>query len=214
VFRSCPSPQQSRFPEAILEVGNSTTDRHRNQDDSKPEWGIRQRQNRPNPENAIALCPSLYALISCSLDAFLYMRLVRRRHPDRVSPVELTPMIDVIFLLIIFFMTTAQFAQLTRAELDLPQEHGEQDPAADESGLVINITSDGQIIVNDRSITLTELDAHVSRYLSEVRTANRRDIKLTLRVDRQADSTNLNRVIRLLQDRGVPAARLATEIPR
>ncbi|NCO69562.1 MAG: biopolymer transporter ExbD, partial [Acidobacteria bacterium] len=35
---------------------------------------------------------------------------------------DLTAMIDVIFLLIIFFMTTAQFVERARAELDLPKE--------------------------------------------------------------------------------------------
>lgn len=142
------------------------------------------------------------------------MRLIRRRHPERVSPIELTPMIDVIFLLIIFFMATAQFAQLTRAELNLPAEHGERDPAADESGLIINITREGEIIVNDRTVTLDELDRRVSRHISETRSRDQREIKLTLRADRDADSAWLNQVIRLLQDRGVPAARMATEVPR
>jgi biopolymer transport protein ExbD len=141
------------------------------------------------------------------------MRLIRHHHPERVSPIELTPMIDVIFLLIIFFMATAQFAQLTRADLDLPIEPGERDPSADQSGLVINITRAGDIIVNDQTLTLTELDSRVSRYISETRTRDERDIKLILRTDRDADSARLNQVIRLLQDRGAPPPRLATEVP-
>lgn len=122
-------------------------------------------------------------------------------------------MIDVIFLLIIFFMATAQFAQLTRAELDLPREPGEQDPSVDESGLVINIARDGEIIVNDQTLTLDALDRRVSRYLSDTRGRDQADPVLILRADRQADSTVLNQVIRLLQDRGIPAARVATEVP-
>jgi biopolymer transport protein ExbD len=141
------------------------------------------------------------------------MRLIRHQHPERVSPIELTPMIDVIFLLIIFFMATAQFAQLTRAELDLPIEPGERDQTADESGLIINITRAGEIVVNDQTITVDDLDRRVSRYISETRSREQRDIRLILRADREADSARLNQVIRLLQDRGVPAARLATEIP-
>jgi len=142
------------------------------------------------------------------------MRLIRHHHPDRVSPIELTPMIDVIFLLIIFFMATAQFAQLSRAELDLPVEEGERDRAADESGLIINLTQAGEIIVNNRAVTLDQLDRIVSRHISDARTRQQRDIKLILRADRDAETTLLNGVVRLLQDRGVPAARLATEVPR
>ena len=49
------------------------------------------------------------------------MKFARARQRRRSVAVDITPMIDVVFLLIIFFMTTAQFAQLTKAEVDLPQ---------------------------------------------------------------------------------------------
>ncbi len=44
------------------------------------------------------------------------MKFGRTPHAERTLPVDLTPMIDVVFLLIIFFMVTAQFARITRAE--------------------------------------------------------------------------------------------------
>jgi biopolymer transport protein ExbD len=47
-----------------------------------------------------------------------------RQRRDSIT-VDITPMIDVVFLLIIFFMTTAQYALLTRTELNLPKEKGE-----------------------------------------------------------------------------------------
>ena len=60
---------------------------------------------------------------------------------------EITPMIDVVFLLIVFFMTTAQFARVTRTELDLPLEQGEQEEQPEEAGFVVNINADGSIIL-------------------------------------------------------------------
>ncbi|MCH8037092.1 MAG: biopolymer transporter ExbD, partial [Proteobacteria bacterium] len=41
----------------------------------------------------------------------------------------MTPMIDVVFQLMIFFMYTAQFAQVTRTAIDLPDEAGEEQVA-------------------------------------------------------------------------------------
>ena len=38
------------------------------------------------------------------------MRFGKRAQSERVRSIEITPMIDVVFLLIIFFMTTARFA--------------------------------------------------------------------------------------------------------
>ena len=123
-------------------------------------------------------------------------------------------MIDVVFLLIIFFMTTAQVAQLTRTEIDLPLERGDQQSIPDEAGLVINITSSGEIIVASRIVGLAELEEIV---LSEIRKDPERpadQLKLLLRADRTVAALYLNRVVRLLNSLGVGAARLATEVPR
>ena len=123
-------------------------------------------------------------------------------------------MIDVVFLLIIFFMTTAQVAQLTRTEIDLPLERGDQQATPDEAGLVINITVSGEIIVASRIVGLAELEGIV---LSEIRKDPQRpadQLKLLLRADRAVAALYLNRVVRLLESLGVGAARLATEVPR
>ncbi len=123
-------------------------------------------------------------------------------------------MIDVVFLLIIFFMTTAQVAHLTRTEIDLPLERGDQQSTPDEAGLVINITSSGEIIVASRIVGLAELEGIV---LSEIRKDPERpadQLKLLLRADRTVAALYLNRVVRLLDSLGVGAARLATEVPR
>ncbi len=123
-------------------------------------------------------------------------------------------MIDVVFLLIIFFMTTAQVAQLTHTEIDLPLERGDQQATPDEAGLVINITSTGEILVASRIVGLAELEGIV---LSEIRKDPARpadQLKLLLRADRTVAALYLNRVVRLLESLGVGAARLATEVPR
>ncbi len=142
------------------------------------------------------------------------MRFVRAKHPDRFSNVELTPMIDVVFLLIIFFMTTAQFARLTRADVELPLEKGEQEQIADEAGLVINITRQGEIIIADETVTLDDLDAIVATELRRTMHRDPRRLKLLLRADRGASAASLNDVIARLRGMGVGAARLATEVPR
>jgi len=128
--------------------------------------------------------------------------------------VDITAMIDVVFLLIIFFMTTAQVAQLTHTEIDLPLERGDQQATPDEAGLVINITANGEIVVASRVVGLAELEGIV---LDEIRKDPDRpasQLKLLLRADRTVAALYLNRVVRLLESLGVGAARLATEVPR
>ncbi len=123
-------------------------------------------------------------------------------------------MIDVVFLLIIFFMTTAQVARLTHTEIDLPQEKGEQQATPDESGLVINITSRGEIVVAGRTVGFTELEGIVRGELRKQPQRPAQELKLLLRADRTATAAHLNRVVNLLESLGVGAARLATEVPR
>jgi len=138
------------------------------------------------------------------------MRFKKQSNSERVLPLEIAPMIDVVFLLIIFFMTTAQFARITRAELDLPQEPGEQRPA-EEAGVVINVMRDGTLIVNERTVSLPELIVMVEDEMARV--GGPAGLKLILRADREAPAARMNEVITRLQQLGIYTARVATEIP-
>jgi biopolymer transport protein ExbD len=141
------------------------------------------------------------------------MRFVNVRGRDRDCDVEITPMIDVIFLLIIFFMTTAQVARFTRAEVDLPKERGEQSAETDEAGLVINLTAEGEIIIASRVVDITELESIVRGELRRDPDLPAHQLKLLLRADRNAAAGHLNRLVSLLESLGVGQARLATEVP-
>ena len=142
------------------------------------------------------------------------MRFGRSQSTSRTIEVELTPMIDVVFLLIIFFMVAAQFARITRAEIDLPQEKGEQEQAAEEAGLVINLLADGSIEVAERAVGIDELLQIVQEEIDRLPSGDPRNVKLLIRADRNNDTTTLNDLFNRLQSLGVGAARLATEVPR
>jgi biopolymer transport protein ExbD len=141
------------------------------------------------------------------------MRFGKRHADDRLRSIEITPMIDVVFLLIIFFMTTARFAKDTRAELDLPQERGEQQETAEEAGLVVNVTAEGTIIVAQQEVSLDDLEQIVTAEVARMQGRKAEAAKLMIRADRNAPSDRLNLVIARLQRLGVGAARLATEVP-
>lgn len=141
------------------------------------------------------------------------MRFGGNKSDRRMLFMELTPMIDVVFLLIIFFMTTAQFARMTRAEVDLPQERGEQDEAAQEAGLIINIDRDGSIIVNERTVAIDELEQMVREAANAEPDQDPGQMRLMIRADRNADTAVLNEVLSRLQRAGVGLTRIATEVP-
>jgi biopolymer transport protein ExbD len=140
------------------------------------------------------------------------MQFSRKKSEDTDSIVEMTPMIDIVFLLIIFFMVAAQFAQQARLEMQLPQERGESLKDSQSTGLVINIRKDGAIIldVDSPPITIDALDEQIKLAISS-KTAPWES--LLIRADQNASSTTLNEVFRLLNKHGLSATRLATEVP-
>src|ERR1043165_299487 len=70
------------------------------------------------------------------------MRFGKSRVPSEAS-FDLTPMIDVILLLIIFFTLTSQFATTQQRPMDLPKEKGEKSPEKASASLVIDLDKDG-----------------------------------------------------------------------
>jgi len=129
-----------------------------------------------------------------------------------VPVVEMTPMIDIIFLLIIFFMVAAKFAQQATIDLNLPNEIGEESPTDTPSALIINLTADGDIIVDtpDNIISIEALDSRIQTYIqSESATWD----LISLRADEEAESSSLNEILRVLNKHGLSATRIATESP-
>lgn len=73
------------------------------------------------------------------------MKFRRQRTED--EGINLTPLIDVVFLLLIFFMVSTTFTKETHLSVDLPEAVGEKSSEAPEQ-LEILITSDGSYSVN------------------------------------------------------------------
>jgi biopolymer transport protein ExbD len=136
------------------------------------------------------------------------VRLNKRRRPSSVG-MDMTPMIDVVFQLIIFFMTVSQQSHLVATELELPRMAGARDQAP--ATLTINITHDGRIIVSGNPIGLAQLDETIQRALAD-RQGGPDAITTVLRVDRRGNSALVNRVVNRLRAAGLKRSRIAVEV--
>ena len=138
------------------------------------------------------------------------MNFARSRRRDRLLPVDLTPTIDIVFQLLIFFLTTAQLAQFSRAELDLPVESGEDTEASEEAGLIVNILPDGTVQVAGESLDDESFAIMAEELVMDLDAERLLRLQPLVRADRKAPAARLNRVLELLQRAGVPSVRIAT----
>jgi biopolymer transport protein ExbD len=109
------------------------------------------------------------------------MRVPRQVQNGEVN-FNMTPMIDVVFLLIIFFLVSSHLAkQETQMPLDLPQADSGSEPVVSERPRVtINVTPEGTLLLTGRSVTPDELQSR----LAKERTAEGDDLEVRIRSDR------------------------------
>lgn len=73
------------------------------------------------------------------------------------ADITVIPLIDVILVLLIFFMATATFDQTARLKVDLP-EASSQERIDNSGGLVIQIDAEGRYFVNASEVLNTRID--------------------------------------------------------
>jgi biopolymer transport protein ExbD len=84
---------------------------------------------------------------------------VPQHHRSGELEFNMTPMIDIVFLLIIFFLVSSHLAR-QEAQMDLPLPIADSGTKADEikgRRLTLNVTRDGQMILAGRRVTRAEL---------------------------------------------------------
>lgn len=123
-------------------------------------------------------------------------RLERTSGPKPMSDINMTPLIDVMLVLVVIFIITAPL--LTSAiRLDLPTANA---PAADTgaSAIVLSVDPSGQVFLNDRPVATQELAAELAR-------ASAADpaTELQLRADAAVPYGRIVEIMGLAQDAGL-----------
>ncbi len=99
--------------------------------------------------------------------------------------VNLTSLIDVVLLLLVFFMVSTSFVREAEINLSLPEAETQSQPVVVEDGLEISISRTGNYFINGRA--LLNNDRQTLRTAIERLAGERRDLPVTIRGD--AEST-------------------------
>ncbi|EAZ98819.1 ExbD/TolR family protein [Marinobacter sp. ELB17] len=75
----------------------------------------------------------------------------KRQRSQHVA-MDLTPLIDVVFLLLIFFMVSTTFTRESHLQVELPQASGNPAPPAEVEQIDVVISADGQYLLNGKPL--------------------------------------------------------------
>jgi biopolymer transport protein ExbD len=114
----------------------------------------------------------------------------RRSEPPRV---DITPLIDVVFLMLIFFMVSTTFDKQTQLKVDLPEAASTETSAAEEQRIDITIDAQGQFYVNERE--LVRHDAETLRRSLQAIADDRTDLPVIVSGDRNAPLQSMMTVL-------------------
>jgi biopolymer transport protein ExbD len=138
------------------------------------------------------------------------MRLSKHRH-QTIAEMNMTPMIDVTFQLIIFFMACSQVSKINEERMELPKQQGSQDQPP--TSITVNVNQEGQIIVSARRLSAVEL---VSLMADEIarQGGDTSRVHIVLRADARGTSRTVNEVVRSLAKIQLTRIRIAVEVPQ
>jgi len=133
-----------------------------------------------------------------------------KTHRDEQPSLNLTPMIDIVFLLIIFFMVGTKFSELEhKLKLKVPQIAEVSALAPAPESRVVNVFRDGQIKLDNEAMTLEQLIGELQRAQQEYP-----ETRVLVRGDGQGPFNNVARVLGAVRQAGIDQMGISVRIAR
>ena len=131
---------------------------------------------------------------------------IKDRTETTLSEINVTPLVDVMLVLLIIFMVTAPILQ-QGASVDQPKVAGGP-LAGQEEQLVVNVAKGGQLYLNDTQMTPEQLTTKLRAIA-----AARPDRQLYVRADQSVPYGQVMRVMSAVREAGLVRVGLVTEPP-
>jgi len=128
----------------------------------------------------------------------------RYRHSQPVAEINVTPMVDVMLVLLVIFMVTAPLLTST-VDVDLPSTQAGQSRAADDP-VTVTVNGQGQVFIGDTQIEPNDLVVRL-RAIGE----NRRDLRIYVRGDRMLAYGRVMEVMGIITAAGYERVALVVE---
>lgn len=132
------------------------------------------------------------------------MKLLEK--PRRKIALNITPLIDVLFILIIFFTVSSTFLEQPGIELKLPDAESSQTYTAHK--IIIYVAKNETIYLNDEQVNVNILVEYVQAKLAE-----QKEKSVVLRADTEVNHGVIINIMDLLRKKGIYKIIISTEKP-
>jgi len=136
------------------------------------------------------------------------MKLSRNRG-SHALPMNMTPMIDIVFQLLIFFMICSQTSD-TKEPIELPVQPGTQDQQ--QALITFHVNDKGEIHSDGKLLTSEEVVRVADSVLSKVKDDPQK-VQVTMRIDRRSQCRPVNDIITQLNRLQIRRVRFAVHVP-
>lgn len=133
------------------------------------------------------------------------MRLKNRR--SRISSsLDMTPMIDIVFQLIIFFLVSTTFAQVPGIKLNLPQSTTSE--STNVEGITIYADKNGLLFFNDKEVSMKDLGQELAAFSTGDK--DRKDYPVSLQADEEVTNGTIVKIFDVIRENGFSLINLRT----
>ena len=133
------------------------------------------------------------------------MRLRSKRAGIR-SNVDMTPMIDIVFQLILFFLVSTTFAILPGIKLKLPSSHTSEGTSY--QGITITADADGLMFFNEKEVTMETLGSELISF--DTGDTKKEDFPVSLEADAEVTNGTIVSIFDVIRESGYAVINLRT----
>ena len=123
-----------------------------------------------------------------------------KTHQEDIPQINLTPMLDIVFNLIIFFMVATRFSEIEERSIgvNVPQVKSTAQLSEAPKKRTINVHQSGQITLDQKAITLPQLVAELTQSRRQ-----RPDMSVVVRGDAEGKFQNVATVLTACREAGI-----------
>ena len=130
----------------------------------------------------------------------------KNKREDIRSNVDMTPMIDIVFQLILFFLVSTTFATLPGIKLNLPQSHTAESTSI--MGITITADDSGALYFNDKEVSMAGLGDELLTF--DTGTTKKEEFPVSLEADSEVTNGTIVKIFDVIRESGYCVINLRT----